>query len=61
MRMSWSSQLCNIIIIVYGFINVLLYHALDIIYYIYITTTDVCTHILDLDCVSKIGRDAKSL
>ena len=59
--MSWGSQLCNIVIIVYGFTNVLFYYELDIIYYICITTTDIWTHILDLDCVSKIGRDAKSL
>ena len=52
-----NSRCCR----VYGSINVLLYHALDIIYNICITTTDVCTHILDLDCVSKIGRDAKRL
>ena len=45
----------------YGFSYVLLYHVFGIIYYICITTTDECTHILDLDCVSKIGRDAKSL
>ena len=45
MYVSWGSQLCNIIIIVYGFINVLLYHALDIIYYICITTKDVCMHV----------------
>ena len=30
---SWGSQLCNIIIIVHGFINVLFYHVLNIIYY----------------------------
>ena len=28
-----------------GLINVLLYHVLDIIYYIRITTVDVCTHV----------------
>ena len=50
--MSWGSQLCNIIIIVYGFINVLLYHVLDIKYYICITTTAVGTRVLDLDCLS---------
>ena len=45
MLLSWGSQLCNIIIIAYGFINVLLYLALDIIYYICITIMDVYTHV----------------
>ena len=44
-HMSWDSQICNILIIVYGFINVLLYHVLDIIYYICINTAYVCTHV----------------
>ena len=52
-HLSWGSQLCNTIIIVYGFIIILFYHALDIIYYIRIITADVCTHnIYDWERVS---------
>ena len=68
----WGSQICNILIIVYGFINVLLYYVLDVIYYTCITTIDVCTTLTVLvkltemqkvcktESARKIGRDAEN-